>query len=492
MKTRGLACALMAVVLTLYGLTQYGGLRSPDEEVVFLAGQTFATSWRLHADGGPEGWQGFGVARAADGHDYPVFGPLESIALAPFIRIAKAVDGTSWYRGLPLSPSAYVGDGYTDLVRGVTPTSPSPHALRALTATFNVLLTALGVLLLWCLLRTLGCSREVRTLAALIYGLGTPAWAYAGTLFSEPLATTLLLAAFWRAVDDNPRAAALSGMFLGLAVATHLSAILFAPFLLLVRGRGVASVGAFVAGLTPAIAALGLYNVARFGSLFETGRSVDPGAAATFGYGTWVWPWRGLYGLLVSPGKGILIYCPIVILSALAWPAFHRRCPRLAVVLASLIVVRLVFIAARSDWHGGFGLGPRYLYMLFPFLVIPIAVWMESAARAWRIAVAAGVGFAAAVEQLYFAVGEPFRLLHAVKDFYFRRGIDIFEDDRLYLDWNLSPARHLWRGWVGPWLLRASGMSVLTLTSLGALVLAGIFAAALALALSRRARTATA
>ena len=36
-------------------------------------------------------------------------------------------------------------------------------------------------------------------------------------------------------------------------------------------------------------------------------------------------------------------------------------------------IFRYAFIAARSDWHGGFSVGPRYLMMVIPFLLLPLA-----------------------------------------------------------------------------------------------------------------------
>jgi len=44
-----------------------------------------------------------------------------------------------------------------------------------------------------------------------------------------------------------------------------------------------------------------------------------------------------------------------------------------------------------------------------------------------------------------------------------------------------SPLLHLWRGWVGPWLLRMTAASVLSITGAGSILLVLIFSGAVML-----------
>src|SRR6185369_490553 len=66
---------LLAVFLVWYALLMYGGVRSPDSEVVFQTGQAIADHGTTAVDG-IWGWPGFGIARGVDGRHYSVFGPL--------------------------------------------------------------------------------------------------------------------------------------------------------------------------------------------------------------------------------------------------------------------------------------------------------------------------------------------------------------------------------------------------------------------------------
>ena len=60
---------------------------------------------------------------------------------------------------------------------------------------FNALATALTGVLLLVYLQQVGFTWRVGLLVALLFGLATPAWPYAKSLFSDPFSGLLLLAA---------------------------------------------------------------------------------------------------------------------------------------------------------------------------------------------------------------------------------------------------------------------------------------------------------
>src|SRR5690606_30359952 len=81
--------------------------------------------------------------------------------------------------------------------------------------------------------------------------------------------------------------------------------------------------------------------------------------------------------MLLAPGRSLLIYSPPLVLALLAWPALRRRDSATAYFVLALALTRLLFVACRSDWHGGWAIGPRYLVPTIPFLLVPIAGWLE-------------------------------------------------------------------------------------------------------------------
>ncbi len=264
-----------------------------------------------------------------------------------------------------------------------------------------------------------------------------------------------------------------AGIALGLAAATHISAVLFAPFFCVYAAylarkdavsrvyAGAAGAVIFAAGAALLLALLGYYDYARFGDIFETGRTAGANT-----YGTFVAPWRGLWAELFSAGKGLFFYCPAIILGLLAWPAFHKKHRVMSFVILAAALFRVIFIAARSDWHGGFSLGPRYLVMLIPFLLLPIGVWVSESIRAGNrkamLMFAAG-SLACIAQQIYFSLGEIFSFLYSVKWSGMNRGVNVLKDDVIYLDWDVSPLLHILNGQRGPVLLSWIGLNNYTL-----------------------------
>lgn len=454
------ACGLFWGSLCVYLITAHGAIRSPDAEILFEACDALK-SRRTLAIEPVSAWEGFGIAEGRDGRLYSIFGPLTSLACVPFLAIVDAVEPRHVFERLKIHPppSHYVRDGLASALRGEPPSDPAPHARRAFLAWgFNALVSALGVALFFRVARRFASADLAPAVVTIVYALGTPIWPYAGTFFSEPLATLLLLAALDRLGlpegRDGARDLVLGGVLAGLAVWAHVSAILFAPFFLALASwhRGAFSPAralAFGGGLGVVLGGLGAYHWYLFGDPLETGRGTD--------YASFVAPWRGLFGLLVSPGKGLFLHVPVALLALWVFHDFHRRHRCLASILGLALLTRVVFLASRSDWHGGFSPGPRLLVQAIPFLLLPLVPWLEERFdRRPRALVAFGVlSFVSFAIQWLFVAGEPFGVLHGLRLEALAAGTNVFEGDRLYLDPRTAPIGHLLFGAVGPAALRS-------------------------------------
>ena len=483
MGSRTIAAALFLFSFATYVLFSYGGVRSPDSEVVFRTAEALATRGSFALERDLEFWPGFGARTGLDGRRYSIFGPGQAIVAAPFVRLGQALNRTRWYEGherlIPVSH--YQGTGLVDFRAGRVPSDVEPHVLRFQVTLLNSLVTAATVVVLFAILLNLtGCPAAAGSVAFLA-AFGTLLLPYSGTFFSEPLALLWSLLAFGfsagrrpviREADAGPvrggpgRAAFLAGLFLGLAAATHISAILFLPFFgVIVAHRswrlrpstsGLArDIALFAGGVGLVLALLALHNGARFGSVFETGRAI--GNASEFGYGRFTNPLPGLAGLLVSSGKGLLWFCPPALIGLALWRRFWRGDALLAGTVLAAVLFRLVFVAARTDWHGGFSIGPRYLVLIVPFLMLPWAYAVRDllAGRRW-LPFAGFVALVAAATalQLAFSVGEFSSFLHSVKEAGLRQGINVLEGLVIYRRWEYSPLVAILDGRRGPWTLQ--------------------------------------
>jgi hypothetical protein len=141
-------------------------------------------------------------------------------------------------------------------------------------------------------------------------------------------------------------------------------------------------------GVLPSILVVGWYDWYRFGSPLASGHQ-----ERIFGYP----PLLGAAGLLVSPGKGLLWYAPTVWLLLIAAPRFARRFPALSIAVAALCVLFIGLYANVTYWFGDPAWGPRYLFILIPFLTLPLGELFNRMPRArlvWAVtAVVVLLGF---------------------------------------------------------------------------------------------------
>jgi hypothetical protein len=193
-------------------------------------------------------------------------------------------------------------------------------------------------------------------------------------------------------------------------------------------------------------------------------------------------------GLLVAPGKGVLLFCPAVLLGLAGWRKFHRAFPCVSWVLGASVLGRVAFVIARHEWHGGFALGPRVLLLVIPFLLLPACTWLDELfdrRRGRALAAALAFSVACASQQFYFVLGEIFSYYHRVRIAFQQRGADVFVGDRLHLDWGVSPLVRLHEGLRGPFLLLEVPLGNLELWLCGTALIAA-FAIAVSYRHSRR------
>jgi hypothetical protein len=155
-------------------------------------------------------------------------------------------------------------------------------------------------------------------------------------------------------------------------------------------GAWAGDAGAFAVPVLGALVSDAAYNALRFGSPLRTGYPVD-----TLGFSTPLL--KGLYGLLLSPGVGLVVFMPIVLASLAGWPGFVRSRRAEAVLVAALVLIRLAVFARWWAWDGGASWGPRYLVPVVPLLMLPLAfIRMRRRARGdaaeTRMVWPAGVG----------------------------------------------------------------------------------------------------
>lgn len=97
--------------------------------------------------------------------------------------------------------------------------------------------------------------------------------------------------------------------------------------------------------------------------------------------------WAGLTGILFSPGRGLLIYTPVLLfaISPLLRRAGAARVTYAPLFAACLIfvILDLIVIAKWQIWWGGYCWGPRLLTELAPPLIVLMAIGVRAIDRPW-------------------------------------------------------------------------------------------------------------
>ena len=355
--------------LIIYSLFNYGGLRIPDSEIVFRTTESLALRNDFSVPE-PIDYFYWGLGSGIDNKHYSIFGPAESILAVPLLEIAYLLENNNLKIDSTLNPiSFYVSSNNKAagiyFLEGKPPPEMRGQYERFVISFFNSIISAIAGVFYYFVLLAITKSKIISVYTTFLYSFGCIIFPYTGTFFSEPLCTLFIILSFLfiikneRANEELPKINHnyfYSGFFLGLAIATHITAVLSVPFYyMFILGqrfkikndlsRFWVSSLYFTFGLIIFSGLLLYYNYVRFGNIFETGRSANP----LYLYATYSNPLVGLYGLLFSPGKGLFIYSPVVFLSIIFWKLFHNRFKHLSIAVVGMILIRLFFIAS-SLW----------------------------------------------------------------------------------------------------------------------------------------------
>jgi hypothetical protein len=469
---------LFATCLVFFvGLTR-GHFQSTDEIAVF---QQARSLWdRLELDVVPM----VNTRVGPNGRSYAAYGIGQSVAAAPLYGagtwLRKALAGhESWtktFAGPIVGGPAIRWGGEVEIF---------------VVALFAPIVTALLCVQFFTFSMALGASLQSSLLSTALFATSSYIAGFSSSFLQHSLEALTVFSCFYLLFLDGARPSwshrALAGALAayGILVRAHILVLLPALSAYLVwnawsrepsaRRFTIESVKRVVAECAPFACLVGLgitaqivVSYAKFGQWSYSGayggQSYDEPLLKT------------LYGFSVSPGKGMLIYTPLLIILPAYWKPFfaqHRAAAWCALAAAASY---LIFFAKYEGWHGAWFLGPRYLAATVPFLLVPFAVWWEKSSVTWRAA-ALALG----------AAGVFVQLLHVSVNFsyvWFREHYDTFRPKHGYLFIpELSPLAAYYRALISGdqrvdmWLVnvyRAFGASRLMIVSvpLGAALVA--------------------
>ena len=218
--------------------------------------------------------------------------------------------------------------------------------------------TTTGVVVM--LASRLGASRRGSIVAAIGFAFGTVALVYAREFYAEPLLALITVVAIYLELGSQ-REGSMIGTCTALAVLAKPTGVILGPILAThaaLKDRSLRSTFAPLVGTGTGLAIYFYYNYFRFGEVLNFGQS-DTLSISNLP--------TGLAGLLASPGRGLVWYCPVVLalagLSAKLWKRLD------VLLIASIALAYLGVYSIWGDWTGGWCWGPRYLLPALPGLM---------------------------------------------------------------------------------------------------------------------------
>jgi len=85
----------------------------------------------------------------------------------------------------------------------------------------------------------------------------------------------------------------------------------------------------------------------------------------------------GVFGLLFSPGAGLFVYVPILLTVFFAFPDFFSKNKLFTILLLVIPSLFIIDFGSFNSWQGFTAWSPKYLYVIIPFLLLPLGASIE-------------------------------------------------------------------------------------------------------------------
>lgn len=305
----------------------------------------------------------------------------------------------------------------------------------------NPVLFALVAAIVWMWARAAGATPVQAAAVSLATSFGTMLVAYTSTGGSE-IGTGLGIAVAILGVELARRrltvGSAVAGMGVGLAVLFRPDSVLLvaAPVaiaMLLVAPR---RLPVFVLATAP-VAILTVLYYAGHGAQYQ---GVPVARAFTHPLGI------GVYGLLLSPGRGLLWYVPLVSLALAVVPWAWRRSALVTGLCLVLLADRVILYAMWNEWQAGWAWGPRFLVPAMPCLAPLLFEVVRRFALSWRrLPLLAGATLLLLVSVSVQVLGASVRYdtdtANLVMTAVWRSDFDSRPQDAVMFDWKYFPIR---------------------------------------------------
>ncbi len=273
------------------------------------------------------------------------------------------------------------------------------NAIKFLIMISVLIFGAFTVLRFYDFLRLEGISHSKANWTALLFGLGSLYYVYAGTFFSHSITASFLLLSLYYCSKFRKKRTINSllwaGIFSGYSVVCDYIFLFFLPFFFIYlfipfpwslneikkhwKSYLQFSLSSTIIYMIPVLICgllVTYYNFVCFGDPFVT-----PYSFARFFKDVqhFAAPMEeGLEILLTSSHHGLITFMPIIIVSLIGIIPLYRKNPSLALLCLTMPALLIVLYSKYYLPTGGLAYGPRQLVPITPFLLIPLAFIIDT------------------------------------------------------------------------------------------------------------------
>ncbi len=390
---------LFATFHLLYAATSPGDLMTDTQTRWLVAQRWLDTGWIDVEPGTVPLW-----AAGTDGRQYMVWSLGQSVLFVPFVLAGRAIDALP----IPLPGSADLYGQFLACL-GLFPA-----------------LGAASLVVLYRIVIESGFSRRAARWLAVALGAGTMHWQHSVNSVDESQAALCILLTVW-AVQRSWRLDAMrwpivAGVATACGVWFRLPSFLFCGVILAAGAafrccpdggatiswaRHAARWAAAALAAAPLVALFAWFNFVRFGSPLETG--YEQVMRDRLGVGMFDTPaWFGALGMLISPGKGVFVFNPVLLACIPGVWLLARARPRLAIIVLGVVAAGVALHSRHTTWAGDLTWGTRYLVSQLGVWTLALAPLVDRARPAAALRVLLYVSIALQGASVFYSYGLEF------------------------------------------------------------------------------------
>ncbi|NVO20253.1 MAG: hypothetical protein HXX13_11160 [Bacteroidetes bacterium] len=239
----------------------------------------------------------------------------------------------------------------------------------------NFFIHALCAFILFKIAQALGATTRKSYFLSVVFCFTSYSFSFAQCTYEHHFEMLFILLGYYFIISTNNNSKAVfAGISITLGLIFRNTTILAIPGILFLADNNKQRIY-FTLFCLPGMLSILIYNYYRFGNPLESGYTIAWHIAHRESIVFWSLERipRSLFGFILSPAKGLLIFSPTIVISLWGITKFWNKYRRFTLSIVAICAFYLLLYSMNFAWHGSiWSFGPRYILPIVPLLYIPI------------------------------------------------------------------------------------------------------------------------